>query len=396
MTDEMPEGETPYEYKDRVIEPMQHRGFRFGDGKISGTLACALGVLSFLTVLCYKFPEYLTTPELRAAYDPFFLQQVLKYGMIASLGFAILTFILGKYRRLAAIGALMTVAAMGLGGYELETGTVGPSDISFGLDWLVLAFLVSAILFIFLEKVFPKYRDQVVLRPEWQLDSFYFVFNHLLITVLLLAGNFFVAEYFGWAVSASFQAWVQNLPIWVQAIGLMLCADFVLYWSHRTFHEHPKLWKIHAVHHSVEHMDWMAGSRNHVVQMFVDRCMAMVPLYLLGASKEALDIYVAFAAFQAVYVHANVHIPVGPLKYILCTPQYHHWHHSSETPAIDTNYAVHTPIYDMLFGTYHMPGDQWPAHYGTVKPLPKTFFGQLMYPFKAEEDDEPSADTPPS
>lgn len=387
MTDTESKDDTPYAYKERDVPSMEHRRFKFGEGKISGALACSLGVLSFLTVLCYRFPEFLTTPELRTAYDPFFLQDVLKYGMWASLGFATLTFVIGgKYRRLAAIGALMTVAGMALGGYELETGHVDPSPFSFGLDWLVLAFLVSAILFIFLEKVFPKYREQAVLRPEWQLDSFYFAFNHLLITVLLFVGNYFVAEYFGWAVSANFQAWVQNLPTVVQVIGLILCADFVLYWSHRMFHERPWLWKFHAVHHSVENMDWMAGSRNHVVQTFVDRCVAMVPLYLLGTSKEALDIYVAFAAFQAVYVHANVHIPVGPLKYIFCTPQYHHWHHSSETPAIDTNYAVHSPLYDVLFGTYHMPGEHWPAHYGTVNPLPKTFLGQLTYPFKRGED----------
>lgn len=386
MTDQIPEEDGPYTYREREVPPMERYSFKFGEGKISGALACSLGVLGFLAVLCYKFPEYLTTPELRAAYDPLFLQEVLKYGMWASLAFATLTFMIGgKYRALAAIGALMTVAGMGLGGYNLETGTVGSSSVSFGLDWLVLAFLVSAVLFIFLEKVFPKYREQAVLRPGWQLDSFYFAFNHLLITVLLFAGNYFAVEFFGWAISTSFQAWVQSLPTWVQVIALILCADFVLYWSHRTFHEHPRLWKFHAVHHSVEHMDWMAGSRNHVVQTFVDRCVAMVPLYLLGTSKEALDIYVAFAAFQAVYVHANVHIPVGPLKYILCTPQYHHWHHSSESPAIDTNYAVHSPLFDRLFGTYHMPGKHWPAHYGTVRPLPKTFLGQLVYPFRPED-----------
>ena len=128
----------------------------------------------------------------------------------------------------------------------------------------------------------------------------------------------------------------------------------------------------------------MAGSRNHVIQMFVDRCLAMVPLYLLGTSKEALDIYVSFAAFQAVYVHSNVNIPVGPLKYIFCTPQYHHWHHSSERPAIDTNYAVHLPLFDRLFGTYHMPAEHWPAEYGTVNRLPRTFLGQLFYPFRKQ------------
>ena len=218
----------PYEYRDREIESMEGRGFKFGDGKISGALACSLGILSFLTVLCFKFPAYLTTAELRAAYDPEFLQTVLKYGIFASLAFSTLTFMIGKYRRWAAIGALMTIAALALGGYNIKTGPVAASNISFGLDWLVLAFLVSAILFIFLEKVFPKYKSQAILRPDWKLDLFYFGFNHLLITILLLTGNFFVAEYFGWAVSDTFQAWIQSFPLWAQVIALLVCADFVL------------------------------------------------------------------------------------------------------------------------------------------------------------------------
>ncbi|MBV1920344.1 MAG: sterol desaturase family protein, partial [Pseudomonadales bacterium] len=371
-----------YEYKPRQVSPQQEQSFKFGDGKISGFLSCFLGVLSFLAVLCYLFPSYLTTTEFRAAYDADFLQGVLKYGMLFSMGFALITFFLGKRRKLGAIGALFTVGAFALGGYTIETGPVEPSNLSFGLDWLIIAFLVSAILFIFLEKVFPKYSEQVILRPEWRLDIFYFCINHLLITVLLLVGNYFAVTVFGWAVSRDFQIWIQSLPIGVQVVILIFSADFVLYWSHRMFHESPILWKFHAVHHSVEHMDWMAGSRNHVVQTFVDRCLVLVPLYLLGADKLALDIYVSFAAFQAVYVHANVGIPLGPLKYIITTPQYHHWHHSSQKPAIDTNYAVHMPFYDILFKTYHMPGDHWPSDYGTTKKLPRTYFGQFMYPFR--------------
>jgi len=353
-------------YPERQIEPMEDRAFRFGDGKISGYLSCTLGVLSFIAVLCYQYPSYLTTAELRAAYDANFLQVVLKYSMYAALGFSFLTFCLGRFRRLAAIGVLFTIAAFAMGGYTVEVGPVEPSQLAFGFDWL-------------------KYRDQVILRPDWSLDLFYFCFNHLLITALLLTGNYFVATVFGWAANDVFQSLVQSLPVLIQVVILIVCADFVLYWSHRFFHEVPWLWKFHAVHHSVEHMDWMAGSRNHVVQMFVDRCLAMVPLYLLGTSKEALDLYVAFAAFQAVYVHANVNIPTGPLKFILATPQYHHWHHSSQAPAIDTNYSVHTPLFDRLFGTYHMPKKHWPSDYGTVKPLPKSFLGQFSYPFKKED-----------
>ncbi len=376
------EGEN-YKYEPRETKPMPEQSFRFGDGKISGYLSVSLGVLSVLGVLCYRYPSYLTTAELRASYDADVLQQVLMWGMFVSLICALLTFILGKRRRMGAIGVLLVVAAFALGGYTIETGPVKPSPLAFGLDWLILAFLVSAILFIFLEKVFPKYKEQAILRPEWRLDLLYFCINHLLITVLLLVANNFAASVFGWAINDGFQGWIQSLPILVQVLVLVFCADFALYWSHRAFHEVPQLWRIHAVHHSVEHMDWMAGSRNHVVQTFVDRCLVMVPLYLLGTTKEALDLYVAFAAFQAVYVHANVGIPLGPLKYFVATPQYHHWHHSSQSPAIDTNYAVHMPFYDRLFGTYHMPDEHWPSHYGTTRRLPRTWLSQLLYPFRS-------------
>jgi len=108
----------------------------------------------------------------------------------------------------------------------------------------------------------------------------------------------------------------------------------------------------------------------------------MIPLYLLGPDKAALDMYVVVAALQAVFTHANVGIPTGPLKYLFVTPQYHHWHHSRDKPAIDTNYSVHFPLFDRLFGTYHMPEMHWPVAYGTVTRLPRTFFAQLVYPWK--------------
>lgn len=333
-------------------------------------------------MLCYQYPEYLTTADLRAAYDADFLQIVLKIAMWVSLGFGLLTFALAKNRKLGAIGVLFTVMAFAFGGYSIETGSVEKTTFSLGLDWLILAFVVSAILFIFLEKIFPKYKEQIIFRPEWRLDFIYFCFNHLIITLLLLVANYFATTAFSWALSDSLQAWIQSLNIWLQVIILMMCADFVLYWSHRIYHEVPRLWRFHAVHHSVEHMDWMAGSRNHVLQTIADRSLVLVPLYLVGVDKGALDIYVSIAAFQAVFVHANIGLPMGPLKYIICTPQYHHWHHSSEKPAIDTNYAVHTPLFDRLFGTYHMPSKHWPAEYGTTKRLPRTFFTQLLYPFK--------------
>jgi sterol desaturase/sphingolipid hydroxylase (fatty acid hydroxylase superfamily) len=282
---------------------------------------------------------------------------------------------------MGAVGVLFTLAAFALGGYHLPSGPVDPQKMSLGVDWLVLDFLMTGAVFIFIEKLIPKYKDQAILRPEWQLDVFYFTVNHLLIGVLMLVGNGFAPKLFGWAVNAHVQGLVTSLPVVVQLAVLLLGADLVQYSVHRVFHEVPALWRFHAVHHSSEHMDWLAGSRSHFVEILVDRSLVMVPLYLLGASKAALDAYVMFAAVQAVFIHANVRLNFGPLKYVFTTPQFHHWHHSSDKPAIDTNYAVHLPIFDLLFGTFHMPEQHWPVEYGTTKRLPRTFGKQWLYPF---------------
>ena len=374
-----------YQYREREVTPQPNKEFKIGTGRVSGYASFFLGLLSLLGVLAFLYPEYLTTAELREVYDANVLQNVLKYGMYFSLFFGLVTFFLQKRRGLGFSGIVLTGIAFALGGYTVPVGPVEAKPLSLGVDWLILAFLGSTLIFTTLEKLFPKYKDQVILRDEWQLDFWYFCLNHLLISAIILVGNY-VTSVFSFAVSENLQQALQSLPILVQALIVLLVADFILYWEHRLFHESPKLWRIHAVHHSVETMDWLAGSRGHVVQVFIERTLVIVPLYMIGPDKAALDIYVIFAALQAIVIHCNVRFTFGPLKYLLVTPQFHHWHHSSEKPAIDTNYAAHTPLFDRLFGTYHFPGKHWPADYGTTKRLPRTYLGQLKYPFIKEKN----------
>lgn len=374
--------EKHYVYREREVEVDENKAFRVGDGRISGYSSVLLAILSLLAVLAYLYPSYLTTTELRQAYDAAQLQKLLKYGMYFSLFFGALTFILGKRRLNGFLGISITLVAFALGGYSVPINDVQPRELSLGIDWLILAFLLSVFFFMTLEKLFPKYRNQVILRKEWGLDLFYFCFNHLALSAILLYANYHVTH-FDWAVNISFQQWVQSLSVIVQVVAIIICADFVLYWEHRLFHEAKVLWPVHAVHHSVETMDWLAGSRGHFIQVFSERAMVLVPLYLLGADRAALDIYVSFAALQAILIHCNTNIKFGWLKYIFVTPQFHHWHHSSEKPAIDTNYSAHLVLFDRLFGTYHMPNKHWPAEYGTTKKLPSTFLGQLWHPVKS-------------
>lgn len=373
-----------YHYKKRQVEKKSSKEFRFGEGRISSYLSFVLGLLSLLAVFAYLYPSYLTTTELRQAYDAKQLQNVLKYGMYFSLLFGVLSLLLNKakYRLRGLMGIGLTLAAFALGGYSIPVGSVEPRELSLGVDWLILAFLGSAIVFMVLEKLFPKYRDQLIMRQEWDVDMFYFCFNHLAISAIIIFANYHTSH-FDWAVSSTVQNAIQSTPIFLQVAIIVLCADFVLYWEHRAYHEIKWLWPIHAVHHSIENLDWLAGSRGHFIQVFSERAMVMIPLYLLGADPTALNIYVTFAALQAILIHCNLSVSFGPLKYVFVTPQFHHWHHSSEAPAIDTNYSAHTVLFDRLFGTYHLPDQHWPAEYGTTVPLPKSVIGQTLYPLTA-------------
>jgi sterol desaturase/sphingolipid hydroxylase (fatty acid hydroxylase superfamily) len=380
------EPDKPYEYGARAVAPMNDPGWRLGSGRGSAYVALFLGALALLGVLCFRFPEYLTTPDLRELYDVDLLRTILRASLTVALFCGVVSIALSRrHLRTASIGLLATGLAIVLGGYHVQGREVHGGPAFLGVDWFVLDLLGSAFLFVMIETLFPKYPAQVTFRPAWKLDLAYFAINHFLIGIMLLAANGFAPHVFGWAVNDSVRSWIRALPLPIEVIVLMLAADFVQYWVHRAFHEVPALWRIHAVHHSTEYMDWLAGSRTHFAQELVDRAFVMVPLYLLGPSTAALNIYVVVAAFQAVFVHANVSWRFGPLRYVLVTPQFHHWHHSKDKPAIDTNYAVHTPLWDLLFRSFHLPGDHWPKEYGTVHTLPIGFVGQFVYPFAREE-----------
>ena len=140
----------------------------------------------------------------------------------------------------------------------------------------------------------------------------------------------------------------------VQFVAAICLADFIQYWVHYACHRVPILWRFHEVHHSAKAMDWLAGSRLHIIDAVLTRALIYAPLFLLGFDPAAIGAYLVFVVVQATFVHANVRFVPGWVEPWLATPRFHHWHHA-DTPA-DKNFAVHLPIYDRLFGTHHMPG----------------------------------------
>jgi len=360
-----------------------HGALRPGKGMISGVIALSLAILCFLGVLAFHWPQYLTTPQLRQSYNVDVMRQLLFWSMVIAGGLSLYNIIGGRARWLA-LGAFVLIGlSLGLGGHKVPVDSNFPDHTPYiGLDWFILDLLGSTLIFIFIEKLFALRKDQSVFRPEWQTDFHHFIVNHMIVGFVLLATNLLVHKLFGWAAQDGIRGWVAGLNFWAALFMIVLVADLVQYATHRAYHEVPLLWRLHAVHHSVKSMDWLAGSRQHILELIITRTLVLAPIYVLGFSKEVIDAYIIIVGFQAVFNHANVSVRLGPLRYVIVTPNFHHWHHSQDDVAIDKNYAAHFAFIDYAFGTAVKSDREWPEHYGVVGDyVPNGFFKQLAFPF---------------
>jgi len=360
-----------------------HGEIRPGKGLVTGVIALTLAILCFLGVLAFHFPQYLTTPELRKSYDVEWMRRLMYAAMVISGGLSLFNIVFGRVRWLSAAAFVTVVLTAVLGGHKVDVDPNFPDNTPYiGLDWFILDLLGSSLIFIFIEKLFALRKDQPVFRAEWQTDFHHFIVNHMVVGFVLLATNLLVHKLFGWAANDGIRGWVQGLNFWVALFMIVLVADLVQYWTHRAYHEVPLLWRLHAVHHSVKSMDWMAGSRQHILELLITRTLVLAPIYVLGFSKEVIDAYIVVVGFQAVFNHANVSVRLGPLRYLIVTPNFHHWHHSQDDEAIDKNYAAHFAFLDHLFGTAVQSDREWPARYGVVGDyVPNGFWKQFKFPF---------------
>ena len=199
---------------------------RRGTGRIAALGSVFFGVLVFLGALCFHFPEYLTTPELRRTYSVPMLRALMLVAMMASLGFGAWTFYRGGGRRWGFVGIVLVLLTVWMGGANIEVDDFEQPKLSFGLDWFILGLLGNTAIFVFVERLWPLKPEQLVLRREWKLDMLYYLFNHLMISAILLWTTFFSEELFGWAVHRGVQSAIRSQPVWLQFIEVMFAADF--------------------------------------------------------------------------------------------------------------------------------------------------------------------------
>jgi sterol desaturase/sphingolipid hydroxylase (fatty acid hydroxylase superfamily) len=239
----------------------------------------------------------------------------------------------------------------------------------------VVGLAVVALVLVPLERAVPL-RRQPVRRPGLMTDLTHFLVTGLLVSLATVVAVVVIAIPFVPLRRLDLEG---VLPGWA-SVGLATAIVVVgSYWGHRLSHRIPRLWRFHSVHHSIEHMDWVAAARLHPVDAVVTQLFALVPLVVLGYQGRAVAGVVALVTALAIFQHANVRLRFPGLRWVLPTPEWHHWHHATNADAHDTNFGL--PFVDKVFGTAFLPRDRRPQGFGVPDPVPADdYLGQLRYP----------------
>ncbi|MEJ7663912.1 MAG: hypothetical protein WKG07_32470 [Hymenobacter sp.] len=99
------------------------------------------------------------------------------------------------------------------------------------------------------------------------------------------------------------------------------------------------------------------------------------PRHLVYSALRVRVFAAGFQLLRAVRVHPRgahsrqyppeIRFPEVPLRGV---PQYHHRHHGDDPAHYGINFAIHFPLIDKVFGTYYLPGNEWPAATGVARP----------------------------
>lgn len=245
-----------------------------------------------------------------------------------------------------------------------------------------LHMLTVALVMAPIERLAPVRPHLGLARPRIALDLCYFFLNGALITLGLVA-VLTIAHMAGLALTPdAWRAALAGLPLWAAVPLAIIISDLGFYAAHRTFHAVPALWRFHAIHHSIEQMDWLAAHRVHPLDQIATKGAALAPLFFFGFDPKAMAIAGAIYAWHAIFLHANIRITFGWLEHLIATPRFHHWHHANEDAAHDRNFAGQIALIDKLFGTMHLPAKGHPSRYGTDTPTDDDYVGQLAQPFR--------------
>lgn len=245
-----------------------------------------------------------------------------------------------------------------------------------------------------LEVFFPAKKSQPIFPVGLFQDFLWFFSLIFFVSLVLSIYSSGVSEFVDENLSMLKIDLIASMPVSLQIVTVIIISDFIGWFDHWTRHKIPFFWALHKVHHAPRQLNFFTNERLHPMD-YVAIVTVGIPFLFLDL-EVAVPAFIGWTIFKEVhlyFVHANIRTDLGPLRYILTTPQSHRIHHSIERKHQDQNFAVHFVIWDFLFGTQWKEWDEYPDTgvedddfpLETTRRIPDllvTLFKQVIYPFK--------------
>jgi sterol desaturase/sphingolipid hydroxylase (fatty acid hydroxylase superfamily) len=241
---------------------------------------------------------------------------------------------------------------------------------------LLFGFAVAAVVCASLEVLRPLAEGR---RKSWVKDLVHAIGNRALILPPLLSIVAFLGPLLSGAVPVAVRETLSR-PNLASLALVVVVSDLFNYLAHRLLHRLSWLWRLHAVHHSSEHLDWLATSRGHPIDQIVNLTAASLPVLALGGASYAPAL-IAFLYLYPFVLHANARLSSRWLGLVFVTPVFHHWHHAEDAAAHNHNFGAIFSIWDRMFGTA-IGSQDYPASYGRGDSSldRRDYLGQLAAP----------------
>lgn len=298
---------------------------------------------------------------------------------------------------LGAFAAVTTIAIVAAGPGDVASDIGHRLTTGLGFMISVTSLFLVAVLMT-LEHIFPAREEERGFSPSMAFDALYLLIQ---LPVMAVALALLTSPISNWlSANASFLVLdsTRELPMLVLLVLGVALSDFFLWFSHLVRHKVKFLWRFHMIHHSQTRLSLFTASRDHPFDSMFEAFIRLMPLVFLFPTivenAQALVLYGLGVSWHIRFTHTNLRTNLGPLRYILVTPQSHRIHHSSEPEHWNSNYA-NVFCWDRLFGLQHADDTSYPTtgvndvNFPEPKTLsPKAFaaayLAQLRFPFDEE------------
>lgn len=253
--------------------------------------------------------------------------------------------------------------------------------------WLVVALTLT------LERLLPAKPNQPWFGVAFRQDLVWFVYEAILHTIIIVTYvHVLITIYHRNFESLTIHA-AREWPNWVQFAVAVLLLDLMYWVQHYVNHKVPLLWSFHSLHHSQKELNFFTDFRYHVLEYVVRHTFLVIPFLVLAVEAPTIILFAIFQRWYTRVYHGNIRTNLGPLRYVLVTPQSHRVHHSIESRHRDTNFGSLFSIWDHLFGTQCRRYDEYPdtgiedtafpvERSTRIRDLLLTPIVQMAYPFQ--------------